>query len=81
MPRRARTAFRRWIQAKKPDLNPEFTHERAILAARSRTGPDYHLRKLAKLLSSLTGEQQRRLAELALTAIAPEPARAGDGAT
>jgi hypothetical protein len=61
-------------------VDPQLAHDRAILAAQSRTGPDYHLRKLAGLLPSLTGEQQRRLAELALAALAPEAATAGDGA-
>lgn len=59
-------------------VDPQFAHDRAIAAARSRTGPDYHLRKLAALLPSLTAEQRSQLAELALTALAPEPA--GDGA-
>jgi hypothetical protein len=49
-------------------LDPELRHRRAIIAGRSRTGPDYHLRKLTEQLASLTGAQRHRLAELALAA-------------
>ena len=51
-------------------IDPQDAHDRAIRAAKSRTGPDYHLRKLTALLPSLSAEQRRRLAELVLAALA-----------
>jgi hypothetical protein len=56
---------------RKRTVDPEVARARAVHAGRSRTGPDYHLRKLAELAPALTADQQRRLAELALAALAP----------
>jgi hypothetical protein len=46
------------------DVDPEKAHERAVNAARSRTGNDYHIRKLAESAEPLTAEQRQRLAAL-----------------
>jgi hypothetical protein len=54
-------------------VDPEVRHRRAVAGARARTGPDYHLDKLAALLGSLTAGQQRRLAALGLAALVPAP--------
>ena len=59
-------------------IDPGIAHWRAGVAARSRTGADYHIRKLTETAATLTGEQKRRLAELVMPFLA-EPGRPGGG--
>jgi hypothetical protein len=47
------------------NVDPDRAHERAIKAAQSRTGNDYHIRKLTEAAATLTGEQRQQLAALA----------------
>jgi len=48
----------------KRDIDPDIAHERAVNAARARTGNDYHIRKLTEAAATMTGEQRHRLSAL-----------------
>jgi hypothetical protein len=52
--------------AKSRNVDPALAHDRAVKAAKSRTGPDYHLRKLTEAAPTLTEVQKHRLAALVL---------------
>jgi hypothetical protein len=64
--RRANTPVGRYYRRDQYRVNvdPAQAHEGAVNAARSRTGNDYHIRKLSEAAAALTGEQKRLLAAL-----------------
>ena len=51
------------------NVDPVVAYNRAQKAGRSRTGNDYHIRKLTEGASTLTGEQRRQLAALLAAAL------------
>lgn len=60
------------------NISPEVSHERAVKAALARTGPEYHLRKLAAAIPKLTEAQRARFTALVLMYAAGQDAP-GDG--
>jgi hypothetical protein len=54
---------------KRRNCDPVMAHNRAVKAGRSRTGTDYHLRKLTEAAKTLTAEQKWQLAALLATAM------------
>jgi hypothetical protein len=59
------------------DISPEVSHARAVKAALARTGPEYHLRKLAEAVPKLTEAQLARFTALVLTYAAGQAAPGG----
>ena len=56
----------RRLETRPRNIAPQVSHARAVKAALSRTGPDYHFRKLAEAAPTLTEAQVRRFAALVL---------------
>jgi hypothetical protein len=59
------------VEGKRPYHIPaDVAHHRGVKAGKSRTTPDYYLRKLAEAAGTLTDEQVARLAALLAAALA-----------
>jgi hypothetical protein len=65
------------IETKRRNISPEVSHERAVKAALARTGPEYHLRKLAAAIPKLTEAQRARFTALVLMYAAGHDAPGG----
>jgi hypothetical protein len=70
----------RRTETRRRDISPELSHARAVKAALARTGPEYHLRKLAAAIPKLTEAQRARFTALVLMYAAGQaPPGGGEG--
>jgi hypothetical protein len=67
----------RRVETRPRNVSPEVAHARAVKAALARTGPEYHLRKLAEAVPKLTEAQLARFTALVLMHAAGQAAPGG----